>query len=220
MNLDLLNQFVINDKPVVIIDKSNDCSYIHNVTSDNFVGGKLLTEHLVSLGHKNIAFLSNASIDETSSVRDRFGGYIKTLHKYRLPTSMDNLVTGLDILTEQIAITHTSTPKLNSVISKLYNNGVTAILTENDQVANSVIWALRELNISVPEDMSICGFDNTVWSQKTETGITTISQDFTEIGKQVSSILLSSLKDPSYPNQKCIVPVKLIVRGSTLPPRQ
>ncbi len=82
----------------------------------------------------------------------------------------------------------------------------------------SVIWALRELNIKVPEDMSICGFDNTIWSQKTEMGITTISQDFTEIGKQVSSILLSSLKDPAYPNRKCIVPVKLIVRGSTLPP--
>ncbi|MGB8452227.1 MAG: GntR family transcriptional regulator [Anaerocolumna sp.] len=218
--LDLLNNFVINGKPVVIIDKTNDCSYIHNVVSDNFEGGKLLTEHLISLGHKKIAFLSNASIDETSSVRDRFGGFIHTLRKHGLSVNMDNVANGLGFLTEQTAISHSSTPQLNSVISRLYNNGVTAIETENDQVAYSVICACKELNIRVPEDMSICGFDNTVWAQKTDMGLTTVSQDFPEIGKQVSEILLSSVKDPAYPVQKSAVPVKLIVRGSTLPPSQ
>ncbi len=218
--LDLLNNFVINGKPIVIIDKTNDCSYIHNVVSDNFEGGKLLTEHLISLGHKKIAFLSNASIDETSSVRDRFGGFIHTLRKHGISVNMDNVASSLGFLTEHTAISHTSNPQLNSVISRLYNNGVTAIETENDQVAYSVIWACKELNIRVPEDMSICGFDNTVWAQKTEMGITTVSQDFQETGKQVSQILLSSLKDPAYPTQKCMIPVKLIVRGSTLPPPQ
>lgn len=218
--LDLLNNFVINGKPVVIIDKTNDCSYIHNVVSDNFEGGKLLTEHLISLGHKKIAFLSNASIDETSSVRDRFGGFIHTLRKHSISVNMDNVASGLGFLTEHTAISHTSIPQLNSVISRLYSNGVTAIETENDQVAYSVIWACKELNIRVPEDLSICGFDNTVWAQKTEMGITTVSQDFPEIGKQISQILLSSLKDPGYPVQKSAVPVKLIVRGSTLPPSQ
>lgn len=218
--LDLLNNFVISGKPVVIIDKTNDCSYIHNVVSDNFEGGKLLTEHLISLGHKKIGFLSNASIDETSSVRDRFGGFIQTLRKYGISVDMDNVANGLGFLSEHTALYHTSIPQLNSVISRLYNNGVTAIETENDQVAYSVIWACKELNIRVPEDISICGFDNTVWAQKTEMGITTVSQDFPEIGRQVSQILLSSLKDPAYPVQKYAVPVKLIVRGSTQPPRQ
>ncbi len=218
--LDLLNNLVISGKPVVIIDKANDCSYIHNVVSNNFEGGKLLTEHLISLGHKNIAFLSNASIEEISSVRDRFGGFVCTLRKYGMTVNMSNVASGLGFLTEHTAISHASIPQLNSVISRLYANGVTAIETENDQVAYSVILACKELNIRVPEDISICGFDNTTWAQKTEIGITTVSQDFPEIGKQVSNILLSSLKDPAYPIQKCAVPVKLIVRGSTLPPNK
>ncbi len=217
--LDLLNNFVIGGKPVVIIDKTTDCSYIHNVVSDNFEGGKLLTEHLISLGHKKIGFLSNASIDETSSVRDRFGGYIHTLRKSGISANMENVVNGLGFLSEQIAISHTSKPQLNSVIKRLYDSGVTAIEAENDQVAYSVILSCRELGLNVPEDISICGFDNTVWAQKTEMGITTVSQDFPEIGRQISQILLASLKDPSYPAQKITVPVKLITRGSTQAPK-
>ncbi|MDF2941506.1 MAG: GntR family transcriptional regulator [Herbinix sp.] len=216
--LDMLNNFVINGKPVLIIDKTNDCSYIHNVVSDNFEGGKLLTEHLLSLGHKKIAFLCNVSIEETSSVRDRFGGFIHAHRKQGLSVNMDNVVNTLGHLTEKTAMSGSSVPELNSLINKLYTNGVTAIEAENDQVAYSVLCSCKELNIRVPEDMSICGFDNTVWSQKTEMGITTVSQDFPEIGKQISHILLSSLKDPAYAIQKCVVPVQLIVRGSTLPP--
>lgn len=217
--LDLLNNFVINGKPVIIIDKTTDCSYIHNVVSDNFEGGKLLTEHLISLGHKKITFLSNASIDETSSVRDRFGGYIHTLRKYGISTNAENIVNGLGFLTESAAVSQASNPQLNAVIKGLYDSGVTAIEAENDQVAYSVILSCRELGLNVPKDISICGFDNTAWAQKTDIGITTVSQDFPEIGRQVSQILLSSLKDPSYPPQKIIVPVKLIPRGSTQPPK-
>ncbi len=216
--LDILNHFVIDGKPVVIIDKSNDCSYIHNVVSNNFEGGKLLTEHLISLGHRKIAFLSNASIEETSSIRDRFGGYMHSLRKQGININSDYVANSLGLLTEKDALTISSNPELNSVINRLYNSGVTAIEAENDQVAYSIFYACKDLNIRVPEDMSICGFDNSVWSQKIEMGITTVSQDFPEIGRQISHILLSSLKDPTYEIQKCIVPVKLIVRGSTLPP--
>ncbi|MDF2486191.1 MAG: GntR family transcriptional regulator [Herbinix sp.] len=216
--LDMLNNFVVNEKPVVIIDKTNDCPYIHNVVSDNFEGGRLLTEHLVSLGHKKIAFLANASIEETSSIRDRFGGFIHTIRKNGFTLNMDHVISGLGYLTEKTAITSSSVPELNSVINRLRSNGVTAIEAENDQVAYSILCACKELDIRVPEDMSICGFDNTIWSQKTEMGITTVSQDFPEIGKQISHLLISSLKDPAYPIQKAVVPVRLIVRGSTLPP--
>ncbi len=216
--LDMLNNFVVNGKPVIIIDKTNDCSYIHNVVSDNFEGGKLLTEHLISLGHKKIAFLSNASIEETSSVRDRFGGYLHALRMNGVPVNMDHMANNLGYLTEKVAISGNSIPELNAVVNRLYNSGVTAIEAENDQVAYSIFCSCKELNIRVPQDMSICGFDNTVWSQKTEMGITTVSQDFPEIGRQISRILLSSLKDSAYATQKCVVPVKLIVRGSTQPP--
>ncbi len=218
IHLDLLNNFVINGKPVVIIDKTNDCPYIHNVVSDNVKGGMLLTEHLISLGHKKIAFVSNASIEDTSSVRDRFGGFLNALRSNNLPASADYVASSLGYLTEKTALSGSSIPELNNLIKKLYNSGVTAIIAENDQVAYSIFCACRELNIQVPEHMSICGFDNSVWSQTTEFGITTVSQDFVEIGRQVGSILLSSLKNSNYGIQKSVVPVRLIVRGSTAAP--
>lgn len=95
--------------------------------------------------------------------------------------------------------------------------GVTAIIAENDRVAQFIHMACTKIGLKIPEDLSLCGFDNTEATQ--ELDITTIRQNFVAIGEQISSLLLTALSNPAAPAQKITIPVDLIIRGSTSIPR-
>lgn len=214
INLNLINEFVFAKIPVIIIDKYTDCPYIHNVVSDNAAGGRLLTEHLTNLGHKKIGFLTTAPVDDTSTVRNRFGGYLQQMLASGLTPDPANIVcTPYEVTEEDVA---SDDSIFCDAVRRLYLSGVTAILTENDLVAKYAILACRKLNIRVPEDMSICGFDNQEIAA--EYDITTIRQNFTAIGNEISRLMLDSINGTSSAAQKVMVPVELIVRGSTCEP--
>lgn len=215
INLNLINEFVFAKIPVVIIDKHTDCPYIHNVISDNTEGGRLLTEHLISLGHKNIGFLTTAPVEETSTVRNRFGGYLQQLLSAGLTPDPANIICTPYNVSEEDARSGTSA--FCDAIRRMYINGVTAFLTENDCVAQLAVLACRALNIRVPQDVSVCGFDDQ--EVAAEYNITTVRQDFNAIGQQAGQLMLDSINDPSKGAQRITVPVSLIVRGSTGRPK-
>lgn len=216
INLDLLNEFVFAGIPVVVIDKNTDCPYIHNVVSDNYEGGRALAEHLIRLGHHNITFFTTAPIEETSSVRNRFAGYLNQMQASGIPLTPNHLVYFPHEVREIDALSNELTP-FQSAIRQMYSMGVTAIITENDRVAQFIHMACNKIGLRIPEDISLCGFDDTAPSG--ELGITTIRQDFGAIGQEISRILLASLSTPSAPVQKTTVPIELIVRNSTGIPR-
>lgn len=218
-NLDLLNTLILNGKPVIIIDKSSDCPYVHNIISDNYDGGKQLASYLLSLGHRNIAFLSYASIDKTTSVRDRFGGLLGRLREEGISLNPDFVLNQISSIIGG-NLDSSNNPQLISIIRKLYKGGVTALVAENDQFAYYIYITCREMGLRVPEDISICGFDNTDWSTKGDIAITTIQQDFKDFGKKISKILSDSITTPNAPIQRITIPVNLIVRESCASPRQ
>jgi len=219
VHLELLDSFVIRNKPVIIIDKNINCQYIHGVVSDNFNGARMLTEHLVSLGHKNIAYLSRFGTSELSSIRDRFGGFIVELKKFGISVKQENIITDLAGVNEDILLKGKKIPELNNIVNRLYKSGVTAIEAENDEVAYAIYQACQELEIRIPEDLSLCGFDDSAWAGKFPQGLTTIGQDFAQIGQKAGEILLDNLKGKLSEAQKHTVPVKLFIRGTTAPPR-
>lgn len=216
--LNLLNEFVYQGIPVVVIDKSTDCPYIHNVVSDNFEGGRLLTELLLNKGHQNIGFFTASPLDETSSVRNRFAGYLRQMQLHGIRPNPNHFVYFPYHAAEEEALTESGS-SFQEAIRKMYHMGITAIIAENDCVAQLIHMACCNMGIRIPEDISLCGFDNTDAIQ--ELGITSIRQDFHAIGEHVSRILLESISDPSAaPVQKVTVPVQLIVRDSVGPPRK
>ncbi len=216
VNLPLLNEFVMNNVPVIIVDKSIDCPYIHNVAVDNLEGGRLLTKHLISLGHRNICYLTTVPIETTSSVRNRFGGYLEQLHAEGIIGTSKNLVEYLEPIDNDELAVNKNHPFV-TVIRELYQRGVTAIIAEHDLVAYSIKLCCRHLNIRVPEDLSICGFDDIPIAQTQS--LTTVVQNFTGMGVEISRILIQALYSPTIPTQKVALPVELVVRGSTDMPR-
>lgn len=216
INLNLLNEFVFAGIPVVVIDKTTDCPYIHNVVSDNYEGGRMLAEHLIGLGHRNITFFTTAPIEETSSVRNRFAGYLNQMQTSGIPLTPNHLFYFPHEIKEPDALSDELSP-FQSTIRQMYNTGTTAIIAENDRVAQFIHMACDKIGLRIPEDISLCGFDNTEPSQ--ELDITTIRQDFVEIGERISKLLLAALSSPTAPVQKITVPVELIRRSSTGAPR-
>lgn len=213
LHLEQLHAFLLRGLPVIVLDKSTDCPYLPTITSDNVEGGRLLARHLISLGHKRIAFLTHTPVGEASTVRDRFAGYLAEMQAHRLPLFPDSLLSFKELLPSYTP--ESGTAELSQLLLEKVRSGVTALITENDILAYAVLQACRSCGIRVPEDLSICGFDNTVWSQTSSPGITTVSQHFTEIGSAVCT-LLEQLPDlPLIPAVKQVIPVHLEIRGST-----
>ena len=93
IHLEQLNDFLFANRPVVIIDKQTDCPYLNNVVCDNYDGGRQLTRHLLEQGHRNIAFFTTAPLSETSSVRDRFGGFLHEIKAAGIMPDSRQLIT-------------------------------------------------------------------------------------------------------------------------------
>lgn len=203
MPIEALNKFVEKDKTVIILDKPHDYTHISSVVCDNHGGSYMITEHLVAYGHESICYLSRFSIDEVSSIRDRYAGYALCLkdHNITVPPRFINLETGLN----------DNYPLLKHTINHLHKEGVTAIECENDEVAFNVYMCCRSLSIKVPEDMSITGFDNIEWATTGSAQITTVDQNFPQIGEKIATLAL----EEKYQAMPYVMPVKLIPRTST-----
>lgn len=104
IHLEQLNDFLFANRPVVIIDKQTDCPYLNNVVCDNYDGGRQLTRHLLEQGHRNIAFFATAPLSETSSVRDRFGGFLHEMKAAGIMPDSQQLVTWSHSLSEEDAL--------------------------------------------------------------------------------------------------------------------
>lgn len=216
IHLNQLNEFVFMNIPIIVIDKTTDCPYIHNIVSDNFGGGQLLGEHLIQMGHRNIVFFTTAPLEDTSTVRNRFAGFLHALHTAAITPNASNLMYYPHELTEEEALCPNGSP-LQERIRSLFQSGTTAIIAENDRVAQLIHIACDSMGIRIPEDISLCGFDNDDAIRNLD--ITTIAQDFPRIGQEIGRIFTECVNSPDYPTQKITVPVKLLPRSSTGVPR-
>ena len=203
---EILDLYCKDGKPVIIIDKPNPYKQFSSVVCDNFTGSYMVTSHVLAYGHKKICYLSRYTCEEVSSICQRYEGYKKALEDRggeapRFVKIDSSLETSLDY------------PMLKHVINTLCQEGITAIICENDEVAFYVHMASRSLSLKPPEDLSITGFDNISWATTGSAQITTVSQDFSAIGQEIAHILLQ----PEYHPVHKIVPVKLIPRNSTGP---
>jgi len=214
IQLDVLNEFVLSEKPVLIIDKDINCQYVSNITIDNFDGGYKLAKHLLELGHHNITFITNAAIEQTSSIQYRFAGFLRARQEAKLSLTRDQFLYFAPSLKEDY-IEEKSFMLYKQELKRLYELGVTGFVCENDQVAYTTLRACKSLGLSVPDQVSVCGFDDNQYATKAKIGITTIRQNFDEIGHQVATTIMQSMEDPSFVPTKIKIPVELIVRDST-----
>lgn len=220
-HLDLLNQFAYRGKPVVLIDVPSRCPHISSVMCDNVLGITQLMDHLVNLGHLRIAYVSGIGADDRSSICERIGGYVMSHDKAGISLNPELIITDMTDDTRNTPIDDTRMTPLKALLLRLSGQGVTAILAEHDQLAFEMIVACRELNIDVPNDLSICGFDDSEWAHLLQgTHITTVKQDMDACGREVAQILIDGQDSMLKSVRQIVLPTQLTVGTTTGPARQ
>ena len=205
-NLEIMTILSMNEYPIVSIDRYYESVPISYVVSDNQKGGYEVTKYLLGLGHRKIAFISDNRIEDATSVRNRYFGYCRALKENGLGIHPEFVKNGdfHDLLKE---------PALE-VLKDLLEKGVTAFCCINDYVALFVLQCLKNLNIEVPDQVSVTGFDNLDISEMTYVPLTTVCQDMEKMGEIAAKYIVDSIEKGKYSHIEKTVPVELIVRES------
>lgn len=228
-SLHFLNLLNLNNYPIVIIDKYFDSIDMNYVISDNLNGSYLMTEYLFKIGHKNIAFISDINVFSRSSTRDRYMGYCKAHRDHNIPLTPNNFNIGF---MDSIEDANLKNELLNESISengilffrkllfeiKKNNPNITAIQAITDKVALNIVKAALGEGINVPSELSAVGFDNIENLDHFEVPLTTVMQDFFNMGKAAGELVLKKIKNPRVKSQKILIPTKLIKRKSIAQP--
>lgn len=215
-NLELMNKFHLANYPLITIDKYYESIPICCVISDNNTGCYEATKHLIGNGHKKIGFISDVSIEEATSVRNRYFGYCRALAESELSIDEKIIKTGL-IKSEINPLDEDARELLiEKELNYLISKGMTAVVCVNDYVAATVMKvAINRLGLRLPKDLSIVGFDNIEIAAHLQVPLTSVAQDFHEMGKRAAELLLESIND-SHEYSKVVLPCKLVERASSI----
>jgi LacI family transcriptional regulator len=192
--------------PTVFVDYIPPNNSYPLVLIDNIQGGLLATNHLISLGHRNIAFIS--SDIEHPSFFDRLNGYKQAMENAKIPVNNNLLYTHSNYEGRQAGF---------DLAKRLFSGHrkITAVFAGNDAMAIGVIHYLKTEGYKVPEDVSVIGFDGIEADLLLDPPLSTISVPKIELGSEALKLLVNTLKNKKSLPKKIIVPVELIVRKST-----
>jgi GntR family transcriptional regulator of arabinose operon len=212
-NFDLLKKLSIEKYPIVIIDQTIHDIGIDTVICDNYKGSHALTKHLISCGHRNIAFVCEGHIDERASLRERFLGYGDAMAEANMTLNLDL------ILSQNTRYQHLNESSKVQFYKRVIetvqaNKSVTALQVANDEDAVELIRLCKKKGISIPEDLSVVGFDDLEIASYITPPLTTVKQNFQLIGRQAAELVFSRLSDRNRKTEIISIPADLIVRKS------
>ncbi len=225
-NIGAFSSLLVRRYPLVIIDRRLRGLDTPFVAVDNFRGTYEATEHLLELGHHDIAFIAG-SVASIESEAERFRGYCQAMIDARVPLRDDLVIVSFEDMepsekqpeeTEQTGYIHSKTA--DTILDTLFglSRPPTAIVAMNDGNASELIRSALNRGLRIPEQLSVVGFDNLPFSAHCEVPLTTVEQPFRRIGERAASMLLAQIGNPSAPHESELLEPKLIVRDSTAPP--
>ena len=205
MSLELLKK-ISQVCPVVQAGERNAASELPYVGIDDHEATRKAMSHLLSIGRRRIALINGPL--EYSYARTRLESYRTFIQDNGLDIP-ENWIVSLPQI--DYALAYSTAVQLLS-----YKERPDAIFCSSDVLAVAVNYAARELNVKVPEDLAVIGFDNSLFSAISSPPITTISQPTYQIGFSAAQMLFDLLNDPLSNPGSLTFPTELIVRGSTL----
>lgn len=190
--------------PIVFAGARPRAEAASSVALDDVAVGRLATEHLLAQGHQAIGQVTGPMAEDCS--QDRMTGFQVALHEADIAPQPEYIiegnwqaVSGYDALM-QIA----ATGALPS-----------AVFAQNDQMAAGVLRAARDLGINVPQQLMVIGVDDIPMAPYFEPPLTTLRQDFTQIGAEAVRLLIETIRQPQAPRQHLRLPAVLVRRRST-----
>ncbi|WP_407272087.1 LacI family DNA-binding transcriptional regulator [Radiobacillus sp. PE A8.2] len=198
----ILKQLVKNDVPLVMLTQHDAALGVTSVSVDDFTGGFEATSHLFSLGHKNVIIIA----ENTPSSKMRLYGYREAHEAHDMVFSEDNIIR-----------TNASVANGKKCFDEILKREqqTTAIFACNDLLAIGVLQGAKEKGISVPDRLSLVGFDDTILAKTTAPALTTIAQPIEDMGNRVVDVIIETIKGKISSKERILYKPKLIVRETT-----
>ena len=190
--------------PFVIIDRSVESRDVDMVLLDNVAAAYELTMHLIENGYKKLAGLFG---DASTTGRERNRGFNKALKEHQLSP------TAVHFIAPRIKQGYETTMAL----LKQERGNVDAIFTSNSLLTAGAFQAIRDSQLTVPEDVALVGFDETTWGALVDPPITLIAQPTEEIGRTATELLFQRIDEPHRLPKTVTLKGRLLVNGSSAP---
>ncbi len=197
-------QLVENNIAVVTIDKQINRIPTNNVSTNDYEGGYTAARFLIQCGHRDIT-LFTTPISGMSTLTARLNGFCDCLK--------DN---GIAINKDRFYILSNWNSSEYDDITRYFKRSrlPDAIFCSCDEVAARAYKVMHDLNISIPGDVSMIGYDNLEFTEFIAPPLTTIEQPYFSIGEHAARILLGIFDSPGSTISRILLPPKLIVRNS------
>lgn len=195
--------------PIVLVGRVTPGMSAWSVTNDDRAGVEAAVAHLVGQGHRRIACLAGPSSTSTGLVRLRAYRHALLDHgitpdpELEVECSRWSEASGADALRELLD----------------RDTAATAVVAGNDLIALGCYDVLRERGIVCPDDLSVVGFNDMLFVDKVSPPLTTVHGAHFQAGCEAARLMLAQLAERDLPPRQVVLPVELVERGSTAPPR-
>ena len=198
--LPLLSEMMV---PIVLINDQHPGAFVHSIMIGNVEGVRVVAEHLVGLGHRRIAYIGDQYGYQSDT--ERFAGYREALEAARIPVLPELVVRGdgkpeaaMHAMDELLALSHPPT----------------AVCCYNDMTALGAMRSIHMHGLSVPDEISVAGFDDLFVASYTQPPLTTVRQPMRRMGQLAMENLIKLMS-----GEESVVRIKvkaeLVVREST-----
>jgi DNA-binding LacI/PurR family transcriptional regulator len=192
--------------PVVVLNRDTVDDSSDSVTNDNIAGARLAVEHCVSFGHQRIAFITGG---DSVAAQVRREGYLRAMREFELA---EHIVTAEGAHTEEGGYRGAQELlKLKPL--------PTAVFASNDLCAIGAMNALEEAGLTIPDDVSLVGYDNNTLAALRHIELTSIDQPGADMGRSAVDRLSERINGERTTSRHDVVAPSLVVRSTTGPPR-
>lgn len=205
------------DMPTVIVGEQMPGVNVDTVSLNSYTAGEIATEHLLSLGHKEIAYISTPFSNMTEARRKRLEGIVSCLEKAGLRENLHVLISDNESDGLESTYEYDCGVQMTEELLQRYPR-CSAIIAVNDMTAMGCISVLNQKGVRIPEDMAICGFDNLYMDCMLQPQLTSVDQMAFHGCKVGLSILQEKMKNFSIEEPPIYMEYKprLHVRGTTV----
>lgn len=205
-----LLEFARSRAPIVAIGTSRSGYAISTVDSDNLMGAALAVHHLVALQHKEIGFVGLFP-DESNTI-DRCRGFQIAMAANGLAVPEGNIIVARALLDRD----HDARNALHDLLKS--DNRPTAVFAAGAQLAMNVLSFAQSIGLTVPDDLSLVGYDDPPFVSRSFPALTTVRQPLAKMARTASRLILDGVGKASLAPEHHVFPPALVVRGSTTSP--
>lgn len=196
--------------PFVVVDPTGEFGHlVPSVGADNWSGGMAAVRHLIGLGHRRIAAITGPL--RMLSARARLDGYRAALDEAGLPADPDLVRIGEFQIADGYRHTH--------ALMRL-PEPPTAVFASNDGEALGVYQAAHALDLRIPDDLSVVGFDDLPPAAYLIPALTTVRQPLAAMASTATEMIAELARGESLPQQRIVFSTELVIRASTAPPQR